>query len=101
MRVRVAHRGAALLVALVGLGVTAAVMPAADASGSSPPGTILIAVEGPQSGSQSANGLDELRGVRLAVKELNAHGGLWNGRKIAIYAADDKGEAARAKPVAR
>src|SRR5439155_24763023 len=62
---------------------------------------LLIAVEGPQTGSQAPNGLDQLRGVRLAVRQLNAHGGLWNGRKVAILAANDKAEAARGKTVAR
>ena len=72
---------------------------AAGSRSSSPP--LVIAVEGPQSGSQASNGLDQLRGVRLAVSQLNAHGGLWDGRKVTVFAADDKGEAARAKPVAR
>jgi branched-chain amino acid transport system substrate-binding protein len=62
---------------------------------------LVIAVEGPQSGAQAGNGLDQLRGVRLAVAQLNAHGGLWNGQKVAIFAADDKGDAADAKAVAQ
>jgi branched-chain amino acid transport system substrate-binding protein len=70
-------------------------------AGSTSPAPLLIAVEGPQSGEQAPNGLDQLRGVRLAVAELNARGGLWDGRKVAIYAADDKGESAIAKAVAR
>jgi branched-chain amino acid transport system substrate-binding protein len=74
---------------------------AATAAGSASSRPLLIAVEGPQSGSQAANGLDQLRGVRLAVRQLNAHGGLWDGRKVAIFAADDKGDAANAKAVAR
>ena len=69
--------------------------------GSAAPAPLVIAVEGPQSGSQSANGLDQLRGVRLAVAQLNAHGGLWDGRKVVVYAADDKGDAAGAKALAR
>jgi branched-chain amino acid transport system substrate-binding protein len=64
-------------------------------------GPLLIAVEGPQTGAQAANGVDQLRGVRLAVNQLNARGGLWDGRKVAIYAADDKADAAKAKAVAR
>jgi branched-chain amino acid transport system substrate-binding protein len=62
---------------------------------------ILIAVEGPQSGEQAANGLDQLRGVRLAVRQLNARGGLWDGRKVALFPADDRGDAAKARAVAR
>jgi branched-chain amino acid transport system substrate-binding protein len=61
---------------------------------------LLIAVEGPQGGEQAANGLDQLRGVRLAVKQLNARGGLWDGRKVAVFAADDRGDASKAKVVA-
>ena len=72
---------------------------AVGSSGSTRP--LLIAVEGPQSGEQAATGLDQLRGVRLAVKQLNAHGGLWDGRKVAVFAADDKAEASGAKAVAR
>ena len=62
---------------------------------------LLLAVEGPQSGAQAANGVDQLRGVRLAVNQLNARGGLWDGRKVAVFAADDKADAAGAKAVAR
>ena len=71
------------------------------AGGSGSTGPLLIAVEGPQSGEQAANGLDQLRGVRLAVRQLNARGGLWDGRKVAIFQADDKGDAANARGVAR
>ena len=101
MRSLIAHRRRTLLFgsALLSFaGCLALVLPAAG-SGSSAP--LVIAVEGPQSGSQAANGLDQLRGVRLAVKQLNAHGGLWDGRKVAIFTADDKGDAANAKAVAR
>jgi hypothetical protein len=35
------------------------------------------------------------------VNQLNAHGGLWDGRKVAVFAADDKADAANAKAVAR
>ena len=71
------------------------------AAGSSSTAPLLIAVEGPQSGAQAANGVDQLRGVRLAVKQLNARGGLWDGRKVAVFAANDKADAANAKAVAR
>lgn len=62
---------------------------------------LVIAVEGPQSGEQAPNGRDQLRGVRLAVGQLDAHGGLWDGRKVVVYAVDDKGDATDAKAVAR
>jgi branched-chain amino acid transport system substrate-binding protein len=70
-------------------------------AGVSAPPPLVIAVEGPQSGEQASNGLDQLRGVRLAVSQLNAHGGLWDGRRVVVYAADDKADAARARSVAR
>src|SRR5262249_60175704 len=72
---------------------------AAARSSSSAP--LVIAVEGPQSGAQAANGVDQLRGVRLAVNQLNTRGGLWDGRKVAVFAANDKADAANAKAVAR
>jgi ABC-type branched-subunit amino acid transport system substrate-binding protein len=62
----------------------------AGAAGSASSGPLVIGVEGPQSGAQAANGLDQLRGVRLAVRQLNARGGLWDGRKVAIFAAATK-----------
>ena len=68
--------------------------------GSAAPAPLLIAVEGPQSGAQASNGLDQLRGVQLAVKQLNAHGGLWDHRRVMVVAADDKGSAAGAQAVA-
>jgi hypothetical protein len=70
-------------------------------TGSGSPAPLQIAVEGPQTGSQAPNGRDQLRGVQLAVSQLNAHGGLWNGRKVAIIRANDKAEASRGKAVAR
>jgi branched-chain amino acid transport system substrate-binding protein len=72
---------------------------AAAGSGASAP--LLIAVEGPQSGEQATNGLDQLRGVQLAVRQLNAQGGLWDGRKVVVVPVDDKGDAASAKRVAQ
>lgn len=73
----------------------------AAGGGSSAPAPLLIAVEGPQSGEQAPSGLDQVRGVRLAVAQLNARGGLWDGRRVAVYAADDKGESSLAKGLAR
>lgn len=89
-------RRSASLLALAGF---LSLLVASTSTGSPEP--LRIAVEGPQTGSQAPNGLDQLRGVRLAVSQLNAHGGLWNGRKVAIVAANDKAEGARGKAVAR
>jgi ABC-type branched-subunit amino acid transport system substrate-binding protein len=84
------------------LALTAAGLAATRGSGSADvPAPLVVAVEGPQSGDQASNGLDMLRGVRLAVNQLNAAGGLWDGRKVVVDAADDKGDAANAVPVAR
>jgi branched-chain amino acid transport system substrate-binding protein len=72
----------------------------ADSGGARVAAPLVIAVEGPQSGEQAANGLDQLRGVRLAVRQVNAQGGLWDGRKVTVFAADDRGDASNAKVVA-
>ena len=71
--------------------------PAAAGAGSAP---LVIAVESPQSGEQASNGLDQLRGAELAVREVNARGGVL-GRRVRIHRADDRGSAAHALPVAR
>lgn len=86
--------------ALFGLASWLALAVAAAGSGAST-APLLVAVEGPQSGEQATNGLDQLRGVRLAVNQLNARGGLWDGRKVAVVPVDDVGDAANAKRVAR
>jgi branched-chain amino acid transport system substrate-binding protein len=78
--------------------LTAAALGAAAPPSSSKP--LVIAVEGPQSGGQASNGLDQLRGVRLAVRQVNARGGVLD-RPVRIVTADDGGSAARARPVAR
>lgn len=53
---------------------------------------IVIAVEAPLSGSQSANGKDMLRGVKLAVAEVNAAGGVL-GRTVQIARINDRADA--------
>jgi branched-chain amino acid transport system substrate-binding protein len=88
-----------MVAALSGAAVfsSAAVGTALPPSSSEP---LVIAVEGPQSGGQASNGLDQLRGVQLAVRQVNAHGGVLD-RPVRIVKADDEGSAARARPVAR
>jgi len=61
---------------------------------------IVIAVEGPITGSQSSNGVDMVRGVRLAVRQANADGGVL-GRRVRLVEADDRGEQERATKVAQ
>ena len=80
----------------------AALLIAAAAAAAAPPPSsepLVIAVEGPQSGGQASNGLDQLRGVRLAVRQVNARGGVLD-RPVRIVTADDEGSAARARAVA-
>src|SRR5262249_28652663 len=88
-----------LLVLLAALGAVVSLAIPGASAGVAPP--LRIAVEGPQSGAQASNGDDQLRGVQLAVKQLDAHGGLWDGRRVVVYAADDKANAGDAKAVAR
>jgi branched-chain amino acid transport system substrate-binding protein len=63
---------------------TSAPAVAGDASGSD----IVIAVEAPLSGSQAGNGKDIARGVRLAVEQANAAGGVL-GRHVRLVQLDD------------
>ena len=87
--------------ALAGLALSAPALGAHSPSAApDATGPLVIAVESPQSGVQASNGLDMLRGVRLAVSQVNAHGGVL-GRPVQIHAADDKGDKAAAGPLAR
>ena len=63
-------------------------------------GAIKVALEGPLTGEQASNGLDMLRGVQLAVSEVNARGGVL-GRRVELIEADDRADPERAEPVAR
>lgn len=58
---------------------------------SAKPEPIVIAVEAPLSGPQANNGIDMLRGVRLAVRQRNAKGGI-DGRRIRIVPIDDQAD---------
>jgi branched-chain amino acid transport system substrate-binding protein len=61
---------------------------------------IKVALEGPLTGEQSSNGLDMLRGVQIAVSEVNASGGVL-GRRVKLIEADDQADPERAELVAR
>ncbi|MDA2987966.1 MAG: branched-chain amino acid ABC transporter substrate-binding protein [Actinomycetota bacterium] len=74
-------------------GLVTAQSPLSHAQGHDP---IVIAVEAPLSGAQSSNGIDMLRGVRLAVRQVNASGGVL-GRKVSIVTIDDKADPNLAK----
>ncbi len=52
---------------------------------------ITIATVGPQSGDDAQIGQDMIRGVELAVDDLNARGGVL-GRPVKLVALDDRGD---------
>ncbi len=56
---------------------------------------IVIGVEAPLTGSQANNGQDMLRGVKLAVAQANAKGGVM-GRKVRIVELDDQADPSKA-----
>ena len=64
-----------------------AMAPAAQAASSD----IVIGVEAPLTGAQANNGKDMLRGVKLAVAQANAKGGIM-GRKIRVVELDDQAD---------
>ena len=72
-----------------------AVAPAVSSAPAGSVDPIVIAVEAPLSGPQSANGKDMLRGVKLAVQQVNARGGVL-GRQVQIARIDDRAEPSRA-----
>lgn len=75
---------------MIGLGAASALATTAPAfAGDVAP--IVVAVEAPLSGAQASNGIDMLRGVKLAARELNAKGGI-NGRPVKIVGIDDKAD---------
>ena len=92
-RGRLALPGAAL--ALIA-GATLALAPTTAAA----PSPIVIAVEGPLTGSQSEVGIDMYRGVKLAADQVNAKGGVL-GRQITVIKADDKANPDLALSVAK
>jgi len=89
-----------VMVAALGGGALLIAAAVGTAAPPSSPEPLVIAVEGPQSGGQASNGLDQLRGVQLAVRQVNARGGVLD-RPVRIVKADDRGSAAQARPVAR
>ncbi len=95
------HRALAVAAGLLAVGAIAT--PAlAETIGGNPgasDGPIFIAVEGPQTGSQASNGQDMLRGVQLAVNQVNAKGGVL-GRQVRIVKANDQANPSLAKKVA-
>lgn len=88
----------AMVIALYGQVITTAsfsigILPA-EAATSQPPLIIAISAEYGVQGSHAAQSIE--KGVRLAVDEINARGGLLGGRKIEVESRDDRGVPARA-----
>lgn len=86
---RLLTAGAAIALALAGLSgsASAAAQPAAE--------TILIGHYGSMTGKEATFGQSTDNGIRLAVKEFNAAGGL-NGKLISVKTYDTKGESKEA-----
>lgn len=63
------------------------------------PRTVKIGVAGPMTGPQAKQGMDFLNGVRLAVEEWNAKGGVL-GKQIEVVYEDDRGDPKDAVAVA-
>lgn len=61
---------------------------------------IVVAVEAPMSGEGREDGLDQLRGVELAARQVNAAGGI-RGRTVLVIRADDQGMPDLALPTFR
>jgi len=76
------------------------VAPLGCSGGDDDKGAIKVALEGPLTGEQASNGLDMLRGVQLAVSEVNARGGVL-GRRVKLIEADDRADPELAERVAR
>lgn len=94
-------RSIALLVVACAVAVTLlAAAGSAAARPWDPDRKIVVAVEAPMSGEGKEDGLDQLRGVELAARQVNAAGGI-RGRKVLVIRADDRGEPALALPTFR
>ena len=85
----------------VALAVTGCAAPGGQAAASGKAaGPIKIVSISPQSGQVSSLGGWELKGVQLAVGEVNAAGGI-NGRKLVVSVMDDQGDPTVATNLAR
>ncbi len=60
--------------------------------------TIKVGVYGDLTGQTSSFGQSTINGIRLAVDEINAAGGV-NGKKITLISEDDQGRPEQAKTV--
>ena len=85
------RRYALLCLCAAGLGLLGAAP--AQAQSAKPPILIGISAEYGVKGSHAAQSIE--RGVRVAVEEINAAGGLLGGRMLRVQATDDRGVPAR------
>jgi branched-chain amino acid transport system substrate-binding protein len=84
---------AVLCLGLAGCAATASHQPAAE-------NEIVIGVAGPMSGNLASFGRDEALGVKTAIADLNATGGLL-GKKLRMETGDDQCDPSKATVVAR
>lgn len=97
MTTRIHRRTLTAALALVAAG---ALVATTGPSASAAPEPIVIAMEGPLTGSQASNGIDMYRGVKLAVRQANARGGVL-GRPVKLVRANDKADPDLAVSVAK
>ncbi|MFO1002789.1 MAG: ABC transporter substrate-binding protein [Planctomycetaceae bacterium] len=83
----------AMLMACLSLMISGCQNGGSDGGGDSD--EILIGHYGSLTGSQATFGISTDNGIKMAIEELNAAGGI-NGRKVKLVTYDDKGEAREA-----
>jgi branched-chain amino acid transport system substrate-binding protein len=86
------------LVAALGL-ATASVVAVAPAANAACSGKLKIAYQGPLTGSEAALGINELNGVKFALKKFLAANPKANVDPV-VYEVDDQGDPAVAAPIA-
>ncbi len=89
-----------VLTASLALLSAGALVAATGPGASAAPEPIVIAMEGPLTGSQKSNGIDMYRGVKLAGQQANARGGVL-GRPVRLVRANDKADSTLALSVAQ
>ena len=85
---------------LLAMLVTACGGSSGNGNGNTNTSPIKVGVIGPMSGFESFIGPDILKGVQVAVDQINANGGIL-GRKVQIVTADTGGDAVDAVPALR
>src|SRR5689334_19566995 len=79
--------------------VAAAALAAALSTGAAKAADIVIGVAGPMTGANAAFGEQLRRGAQMAVKDINAHGGVM-GKKLKLEVGDDACDPKQAVAVA-